>query len=648
MPPKPPPGDRMGRFVVVDEAGSALPGYLRTAGGRHETCAGLVELAQAIDAGASPPEAVLVDGAFGAYEAVAGEDLTCISQELAGVAHALAGRALALIHAWIDDERFSRSRLVFVTREALAAGTADSVSGLAQSPLWGLVRSAQSEHPERFVLIDIDGERSSARALPSALASGEPQIALRAGRALIPRVVPAGAPTVANASAAGAPTDGGARFDPERTVLITGGTGALGALIARRLVEAHGVPSVLLASRRGRDAEGAVELEAELAALGASVSIVACDVADREQVRALLGSVPEEYPLGGIVHAAGVLDDGVVHALTPERIDRVLAPKVDAASHLHELTEQMDLGAFVLFSSVAATLGAAGQGNYAAANAYLDALAGYRRARGLAAVSVAWGPWAAIDGMMQTLNASERSRMGRSGLRTLSDRQGLELFEAACASGEPTPIATVLDRGELRLQAKVGGLPVLLAGLIRTPPRNARIDRDGSRHERLANMEEPERSRVALELTLAHVAAVLGHLSPAAIDPKQTFKELGFDSLIAVELRNRLSAETRLRLPATLVFDHPTAEAVSRHIVAELGRGGTAPGASIEQELDEFERRLFSIAEQEAHRSNVTSRLKALLSELGAEQAEGPDDEDVRSATAEEVFALIDREVGSV
>jgi acyl transferase domain-containing protein/NADPH:quinone reductase-like Zn-dependent oxidoreductase/short-subunit dehydrogenase/acyl carrier protein len=354
-------------------------------------------------------------------------------------------------------------------------------------------------------------------------------------------------------------------IDPQGTVLITGGTGTLGALMARHLVTRHGAGNLLLTSRLGPAAAGVAELRAELEALGAGVTIAACDVSDREQLKTLLDSLAREHPLIAVVHAAGVLDDGVIGSLTAERIDRVLAPKVDAAWHLHELTEHMDLSMFVLFSSAAAALGSPGQGNYAAANAFLDALAVHRRVRGLPGMSLAWGPWEQAGGMASGLSEADLSRLARSGLRALAPGEGLELFDGALGAGEALMLPLPLDPAVLRAHARMGALPALFGDLVRVPARRA-SDEGRSLARRLAETPEAERESVVLELVRAQVATVLGHGSPEAVDTQQTFKELGFDSLTAVELRNRLNTATGLRLPATLVFDYPTSVAVARHL----------------------------------------------------------------------------------
>jgi mycoketide-CoA synthase len=359
-------------------------------------------------------------------------------------------------------------------------------------------------------------------------------------------------------------------IEPAGTALITGGTGELGALVARHLVTEHGVRGVLLLSRRGSQAPGADELQAELSALGAQVTIAACDVSERKQLAAAIATVPAGLPLNMVVHAAAVLDDGVLGSLTGERLDRVLAPKADAAWHLHELTEHLDLQSFVMFSSAAGTLGTPGQANYAAANVFLDTLAAHRQARGLPAVSMAWGAWAQTSAMTGGLSATDLSRIQRAGVEALSSEEGLELFDAALGSGEALVAPVRLDMRALRTQSGLDELPALLRGLVRMPTRQSRHSGNGLLRERLAGTHGRERRHVLLELICEEIATVLGHSSAEAIDVDRAFKELGFDSLLAVELRNRLGTATGLRLPSTLVFDYPTPAALVDLLLGEL------------------------------------------------------------------------------
>ncbi|MFC5008684.1 SDR family NAD(P)-dependent oxidoreductase, partial [Dactylosporangium cerinum] len=373
-------------------------------------------------------------------------------------------------------------------------------------------------------------------------------------------------------------------IDVQGTVLVTGGTGGIGALVARHLVARHGVRHLVLTSRRGSDAPGAVQLQQELSGLGAQVQVVACDVADRDAVAALLAGVAVDRPLTAVVHAAGVLDDGVVSALTPQRIDVVLRPKADGSWHLHELTRDMDLSAFVLFSSVAGTLGSAGQGNYAAANAFLDGLAHARRAAGLPGVSLAWGLWEQASGMTGHLSEADLARMSRSGVTALTAQQGLELFDTAVQAGLSAPanlVPALLDAKALR-STGTGPVPGLLRALVRRTTRRQLATVSGGESvlsRRLSGVTATERQAVVLDVLRGEIAAVLGHAGPTAVDPERAFTEAGFDSLTAVELRNRLGTVTGLRLPTTLVFDHPNPTALAAYLTQQIA--GTAEAKSI-------------------------------------------------------------------
>ncbi|SOD65605.1 Acyl transferase domain-containing protein, partial [Streptomyces zhaozhouensis] len=460
--------------------------------------------------------------------------------------------ALELLRGWLADERCAASRLVLVTRGAVAVGADGDVRDLALAAVWGLVRTAQVEHPDRFVLVDRDGEGGDGP-WRSALAAGEPQLAVRDGRtfvARLARVRPETGPAPA--------------FGPESVVLVTGASGALGGLVARHLVAEHGVRGLVLASRRGRVGD----LHDELTAAGAEVVSLACDVSDRQALAALLA----EHSVTAVVHTAGVLADGTVGSLTEEQFDAVFRPKADAAWHLHELTRDLDLSAFVLFSSVAGTLGAPGQGNYAAANAFLDGLAAHRRAAGLPATSLAWGLWA--DGMGAAVaNAAEHGLSGEEGVRLF------DLATAATAAGDPVLLPMRLD---LRAVRQLPVVPAVFSGLVRTKDRRAAgggADPAGVLRDRLAPLTEAERAKALLELVRTQVASVLGHAGPEAVPAGQAFTELGFDSLTAVDLRNRLNAVTGLRLPATLVFDYPTPAALAGFVDGEFA--GAAPAAAV-------------------------------------------------------------------
>ncbi|WP_370467274.1 type I polyketide synthase, partial [Streptomyces sp. 5-10] len=480
-------------------------------------------------------------------------------------AHHATTQALSLLQQWLADDRFTNSRLVVLTSGAVAAGTDEPVADLAHAAVWGLVRSAESENPGRFVLVDVDSAADSLAAVPDALASGEPQVAVRDGVLRAPRLARA---------AAAAAGDDAPEFDAEGTVLVTGASGTLGALFARHLVAERGVRHLLLVSRRGEQAPGAEELTAELAELGAEARWAACDVADRDALAEALGAIPAEHPLTGVVHTAGVLDDGVIGSLTPERMAKVLRPKVDAAWNLHELTRELDLSAFVLFSSAAGVFGAAGQGNYAAANAYLDALAQHRRAHGLPATSLAWGLWAAESGgMAGELDQADVSRMSRGGVAALAADEGKALFDAAGRAGEALLVPVRLDLAAARAEAaSTGVVAPLMSGLVRVPARRTAEGAagTGALAQRLARLNAAEQLETVLELVRTQVAAVLGYATADSVDPDRAFRDLGFDSLTAVELRNRMNAVTGLRLPATLVFDYPTSLVLAEHLRDEL------------------------------------------------------------------------------
>jgi len=339
--------------------------------------------------------------------------------------------------------------------------------------------------------------------------------------------------------------------------------------VARHVVSTYGVRNVVLVSRSGGSASGAAELKAELEAGGARVDVVACDVADREALAAVLASIPAEFPLTAVIHAAGVLDDAVVTALTPAHLDAVLGPKVDAAWNLHELTRDHDLAAFVLFSSIAGTTGAPGQANYAAANTFLDGLAAHRHAVGLPATSVAWGYWEQASAMTGHLAAADRARINRAGLSAMSAEQALALFDAALIIQRPTVVAGHLD---LKMLSSSGvELPPLFGDLVRLPRRRvaAAMGSTNALAQQLSGLTAEQQHEVLLDVVRTHIGIVLGR-AEATIDPTQPFQDLGFDSLTAVELRNRLKTATGLSFSPTLIFDYPTPNAVTQHLLDEL------------------------------------------------------------------------------
>ncbi|MEU4658547.1 SDR family NAD(P)-dependent oxidoreductase, partial [Streptomyces sp. NPDC023723] len=564
-----------------------------------------------------------------------------------GALRDLTGRLLAVVQAWSAEPALDGTRLAVLTRGAVAVAPGEDVDP-ALGALWGLAGTAQSENAGRVALVDIDDAPSSRTALstlvPALFAAAETQAAVRGGRCFLRRLV--------RAEAAGA-----APVIGDGTVLVTGGTGSLGAVVARHLVRTHGARSLVLASRSGPAAPGAAELAAELEAAGARVHVLACDVGDREAVAGLLAGVPADAPLTAVVHTAGVLDDGVLTALTPDRMDTVLRPKADGARHLHELTAGLDLSAFVLFSSAAGTFGSSGQGNYAAANAYLDALAQRRAARGLPALSLGWGMWAQDAGMTAGLDATDHRRLARDGMTPLSAAEGMALFDAALGGGTPVLLPMKLDVGALRAQAAGGPVPPLLRGLV-PPPRRGRQrvrrapdDGADALSTRLAGVGAADRPAILLDLVRQEAAHVLGHTSAGRIGHGAAFTDVGFDSLTVIELRDRLLARTGLRLPATFAFDFPTPVALADHLITLLDTGTAADPL-----LGELARLEDLVAARPADRAKNTvaaARLRVLaarLSTVAPGPAGGTDSVQTTldTASVDDVLAFIDEEFGIV
>jgi NAD(P)-dependent dehydrogenase (short-subunit alcohol dehydrogenase family) len=657
------------RWALLGEEGGSLGASFEEAAVDLDTYSDMDGLVGALERGEPAPEIVLFDvldgllagdggvvSAGGALEEEAGRsrDPGSPADGLPGSAHAIAGATLALLQRWLSEQRLAESRLVVVTHGAVAVGEADVVPGLAAAPVWGLVRAAQSENPGRLVLVDLD-EQGSLSAHRGALAHDEPQLAVRGGMVLAPRLERA---SRSSGPPAGEGAAGALTFDGEGTVLITGGTGGQGAMLARQLVLEHGVRHLLLVSRRGLEAAGATELQAELRAQDADVAIEACDVSDREQLQALLDTLPPEHPLMAIVHTARVLEDGVIHLLSPERLDRVLAPALDAAWHLHELTEHLDLKAFVLYSSIAGIFGVPGRSSYAAANTFLDALAARRRARGLPALSLAWGRWMADDradanadadangkgntngnGNGEHSRVADMGRIARAGGAGLSPAEILEVFEIACAAGSPVSVAVRLDLLALRAQVGAGTLSPILRSIVRAPARKA-ADGAGALGRKLAAATPDRHQAIVLEFVLGEIATVLGHASPRAIDPARAFLELGLDSLTAVELRNRLNTATKLTLPNTLVFDHPTPVMLTQHLLEKI-----LPGTRGEPELDPYEaeirQALATIPLPRLREAGLTEVLLQLANPNG--EALEPIDDDVDLIDGMDVASLVTR-----
>nr|WP_018501119.1 type I polyketide synthase [Parafrankia discariae] len=633
-----------------DEPGWSQPGWSRTV------------LGDPLPGGPTVPSVVILD-------------CTAALPVDAASIRAATAAALATLQSWLTDPRWDDARLVVLTRGAVATGDhaaepgvpdlaaepgVPALPGLAGAAIWGLVRTAQAENPDRIHLvdadtdadigIDADASTSEGKALPLAaiVAAGHSQCAVRGAVVLIPRLVKAAPAPVPAAEPAADPGTGpipdGQPFG-DGTVVLTGATGALGTLLARHLVDRHGVRELLLLSRRGRTAPGGPELVDELTAAGARVRLEACDLADPAAVRAVLA----DQPVTAIVHAAGSTDDAVLTSLTAARLDAVLRAKVDAVLNLHEASAGNDLTAFVLFSSIAGLFGNPGQASYAAANTFLDAFAAHRRAAGLPAISLAWGLWDVDSGLGEALSAADRTRMRRGGVVPLPAGRALDLFDAACAAaggpgramaGGPALLVPVgLDLPALRRAAAAGPLPAILAGLappaVRSPlpetvpggPATGQGDpRDRSLARQLATLAPAEQTRTLVLLVRNQTAAVLGHAGAAEVAESRRFQEMGLDSLTAVELRNRLTAATGLRLPPTLVFDHPTPAALAEHLRSALAPDAAAVDRAL---LDDLDRLVESLAGRDlgaATRTRVALRLSALAATWTSHPGNGHDD----------------------
>ncbi|KCN43185.1 polyketide synthase Pks7 [Mycobacterium tuberculosis BTB05-660] len=432
------------------------------------------------------------------------------------------------------------------------------------------------------------------------------------------------------------------------TVVVTGGTGMAGSAVATHLVRRHGVANLVLVSRSGEQADRAAEVAALLREGGAQVAVVSCDVADRDALAALLAGLDPRYPLKGVFHAAGVLDDAVITGLTPDRVDTVLRAKVDGAWNLHELTEDMDLSAFVVFSSMAGIVGTPAQGNYAAANAFLDGLVAYRRSRGLAGLSVAWGLWEQASAMTRHLGERDRARMTQAGLAPLTTEQALGFLDTALQADRAVVVAARLDRAAL---AGAGAaLPALFSQLAAGPTRR-RIDAADTAVSmsglvsRLHALTPERRQRELTDLVISNAAAVLGRSSSVDINAHKAFQDLGFDSLTSVELRNRLKTATGLTLSPTLIFDYPTPATLAEHLDSRLVTASGSDQQSLSDRVDDITRELVVLLDQPDLSANVKAhlrtRLQTMLTSLTTE------DDDIAAATESQLFAILDEELGS-
>ncbi|HWN35671.1 MAG TPA: SDR family NAD(P)-dependent oxidoreductase [Pseudonocardia sp.] len=559
---------------------------------------------------------------------------------------------LRTVQDWLAVPQTTDARLVVLTRGACSVD--DEAPDVAAAAALGLVRSAQAEQPDRIVVLDSapvaeDGADDPTDAeITAAVVSGEPVVARRGGALWVPRLHRVDLPATPVGNDVGNDTEDSAQDGPRPawrgTVLITGGTGALGAAVARHLAGTHGIERLVLASRRGPDAEGADALREELTALGAEVTVVAADLTDPVGVAAAVAAGGGH--IDTVVHTAGVIDDGAIEALTPDRIDPVLAAKVDVVAHLGEALPHARL---VLFSSLSGTLGGVGQANYSAANAALDAAASARRAAGADVTSVAWGLWAVSSGMTGALTVTDRARLARGGIVPMDTEEALELLDAALAVGEPVVVAARLDLAALR--AAAGRVPSVLNDLAPSPTVGPTASTPAAlpgKHgggngvvDRLRGVDARTRSEILLELVRREAAAVLGHASSESIPVDRGFLDLGFDSLTAVELRNRLGAAAGLRLPATVLFDHPDPARLAALLDERLPVEKHGPGTA---ELDRLDSVVAGLNGDHETRRSLVERLRCLLAELGEPMAEPARDEETRveQATDAELFSLID------
>jgi hypothetical protein len=513
--------------------------------------------------------------------------LPCIGPDMGtGSPHAAqdaVASVLATVRAWSADQRFADTRVLILTRGAVATREGEDVSDLAAAAVWGAVRAVQAELPGQLVIADIERPQDILTvlgALGSATAddqTADDQFAARDAYLLAPRLT-----RLAPGAPAAAPV-----WDPDGTVVITGGTGTLGSLIAEHLVHAHGVRHLLLLSRRGPDTPHAGRLRSRLAALGAAVTVTACDTADPAALAQALGTAGAEHPVTTIVHTAAALHDATLTTLTPAQLIATLTPKTHTAWHLHRYTLDRPGIRLILFSAAGGILGSAGQAAYSAANAYLDALAAHRRARGLPAVSLAWGLWQETSAMTGHLNEADRIRLHRAGVLPMSTPDALTLFDQALTRNRPLAIAVRLD---YQAFAADEVRPVLRALTRQPSPPRAGASPAARPAFSVAGLTPGERAYAIRDLVLRTAALVLGHTSPDILDPDRGFLSAGFDSLRGVELRNRLNTATGLRLPATLIFDHPSPTALADHLDTLLPRPVT-PAPDLEPtppEPDEF------------------------------------------------------------
>jgi len=436
-------------------------------------------------------------------------------------------------------------------------------------------------------------------------------------------------------------------LDPTAAVLITGGTGMAGGVLARHLVTHYQVGHVILASRSATSHPKAAQLVTELTHAGAHVEVITCDVADRDAATTLITDLTNRYQLRAVIHAAGVLDDAVIDSLTPHRIDTVLRAKVDAAWHLHELTRHLDLTALVLFSSLAGIIGAPGQANYAAANTFLDALATHRHAAGLPTLSLAWGLWEQPSAMTAQLGQPDQARLHRRGLTAMTPTQALELFDTALTANRPVLIAARLDLATL---THTPTLPPLFNKLItRRRPTTTPHNPTTALTQRLAELTPTAQHNLLTELITEHLATILGHPHPNTINTGDTFADLGMDSLTALELRNQLKTTTGLTLSPTIIFNHPTPTTLATHLTEQLTNFVESDGVDlghIDAMITQFEEVVAHSHWDATQKSRVAARIESVLASMRSVDHDGDTgDIDIDTATDSELFKMIEGEL---
>ena len=439
---------------------------------------------------------------------------------------------------------------------------------LAQAPLWALGRVIAVEHPELWGgLIDLDvvDTIDAAASLFAQIwcSDGEDQVAFRGGQRYVARLERYR--SLSNEQSV-------VRLRPDSTYLITGGLGGIGREIARWMV-AQGARHLVLLGRSGMPSSE-MDLLLDLERAGAHVVIEQADVADREQVARVLANIESSMPpLCGIIHAAGVLDDGMLRQQTWERFAGVQASKAAGAWNLHLLTLQKSLDFFVLFSSVASVLGSAGQGNYAVANAFLDTLAHYRRSLGLPAMSINWGPWAEV-GMAARLNQHDEHYWTSHGMHALTVQQGLQVL-GHILDHNPIQIAAlrITWRTFVEHHANRTTQPMFSELLYTTERWSSDSLTEDSQPDllnRLTVASPQERAEILTMHIHNQAAKILGFDQHVLLDPHQPLSELGLDSLLAIELRNVLRVTLRHSFSATLLIDYPTIDALSCYLMREL------------------------------------------------------------------------------